>query len=350
MNGGKSAGGAALMMLAGCAAQPGALTIRPIATPVSLAAKPVPARIAEARGHLALGNVGLALEAFRIARRDDPQSTDALLGMAQCYERMGRGELSRRYYEEALAIAPKDPGILTALAVSLDDQGKTTEALSVRQEVAVAQLPVQMVAPVVASAPAPTAPMQTLEPVASSITVKLPPPRPADPQPHMDVKHKAVAAADPEPRPDVKPKAVAVADPEPRLERLSLGEVALVTTGRPRWRTQVVSRTYSSTTVRFVPLSPSPRQMRVRVLNAARHEGLAARTRVALRRDGWGNVAIGDARRVRDKSLVLFSAATAGVARRLAAELGFGIARDARPGPITLLLGRDAIDRTRARS
>ena len=135
----------------------------------------------------------------------------------------------------------------------------------------------------------------------------------------------------------------------PRLERLSLAEVALVTTTQPRWRTEVVRRTASSTTVRFVPLAELRRGSGVRLLNAARYQGLAARTRVALNRKGWNRVSIGDAAKVRERSLVLYSPATMAAAQKLAAEFGFGIARESRPGPLTVLLGRDAV-RAAARS
>ena len=46
-----------------------------------------------------------------------------------------RFDLSRRYYEAALAIAPGDPTLLTAFAASLDAQGRAAEAASVRQEI-----------------------------------------------------------------------------------------------------------------------------------------------------------------------------------------------------------------------
>ena len=39
---------------------------------------------------LALGNVGLALTSFRIAAREDPNSVDALAGIAASYDQMGR--------------------------------------------------------------------------------------------------------------------------------------------------------------------------------------------------------------------------------------------------------------------
>lgn len=304
-----------LLLLAGCAGNSGKLAIRTIASPVSQAAKPLPARIAEARGLLALGNVGLALESFRIAQRDDPASTDALSGIAACYDRMGRFDLSRRYYEEALAHAPKDSALLAAFAASLDLQGKSVEAASVRRELAGSND-----APALAS---------------NTVTVELPPARPVASEPR--VVREAGSEAE----------TLAIAGP--RLERLSLGEVALVTTPQPRWRTEVVEQRQASTTVRFVPLAPERRLVKVRVLNAARHQGLAARTRVALARKGWERVSIGDADRVRERSLVLYSAANAPAARKISAQLGLALARDPRPGTLTLLLGRDAVGRFLAR-
>ena len=44
----------------------------------------------------------LALEAYRKALREDPQSVGAMMGIATCYDRMGRFDLSRRHYEMAL--------------------------------------------------------------------------------------------------------------------------------------------------------------------------------------------------------------------------------------------------------
>ena len=58
----------------------------------------------------------------------------------------------------------------------------------------------------------------------------------------------------------------------------------------------------------------------------------------------------GDADRVRQRSLVLYSPATAVAARTLAAEFGFELAKDSRPGWLTVLLGKDAITRSRRRS
>ena len=136
----------------------------------------------------------------------------------------------------------------------------------------------------------------------------------------------------------------------PRLERLSLAEVALITDPRPRWRSQTAPQLAIGAPPRFVPLAELQHGYGVRLLNAARHEGLAARTRVALNQRGWKSVTIGDSARVRQHSLVLYSEANEQAARRLATHFGFWIAREARPGPLTVLLGRDWVKRSQARA
>ncbi len=109
--------------VAGCASE-GKLEIRAVGQQSSAAGQPVPVRIALAQGHLSLGNVGLALEEFRRALREQPDSVVALAGIAHCYEQMGRFDLTRRYYEQALAIAPGEPALSLALAASFERQGK----------------------------------------------------------------------------------------------------------------------------------------------------------------------------------------------------------------------------------
>lgn len=134
--GGKIVGTAAMLSVAACGAEQGKLQIRPTPTPLAAGHQTVPVRIAEARGQFALGNVALALEAFRIALREDPGSIDAMMGIAACYDRMARFDISRRHYETALAIAPRNRQLLAAFAGSLDLQGRSKEAASVRAEIA----------------------------------------------------------------------------------------------------------------------------------------------------------------------------------------------------------------------
>lgn len=129
----------------------------------------------------------------------------------------------------------------------------------------------------------------------------------------------------------------------PRLERMSPGVVALVTTGQPKWNSTVIGRTAQSTTVRFVPLRmAATRPDRILVLNAARRQGLAARTRGVLAQHGWRKLAIGDARRVRQTSLILYPANRRALALRLGAQFGIPIAKHASGREVVVLLGRDA--------
>jgi hypothetical protein len=187
----------------------------------------------------------------------------------------------------------------------------------------------------------PVAAPASLSAAVGSITVRRPDPAPA---PVVRLERPSPVPATPAVIREVP------ANAGPRLERLSLGEVALLTSPRTRWRTEGIREASISTPIRFVPLAQLKQNAGVRLLNAARHEGLAARTRLALTRQGWKNVAIGNSSRIREKSLILFSAETEEAARRLANRFGFWIAREARPGPLTILLGRDWADRDQARS
>ena len=491
MNGGsKFLASAAVLALAGCGGSQAKLEIRPIPAPLSATAKAIPVRIAEANGHLALGNVALALESYRKALREQPDSVEAMVGIANSYDRMARFDLSRRYYESALAIVPADAGVLNALARSLDSQGRSDEATAVRKEIAVRLAAAKPREPAIQPAARPVILAHAPAPVAGrSVTVALPAPRPAPaapakvsvvpPQPtpvrqmvavaapapkpvpiastsapvpaaRMSPGRQVFAAPDPAPKPiaveatlapviaakpspvrqpastmrpmvpagpslivalapkpvatpfvaPAKPSAPATAvalppapspaaapvgtpikiaepipaplptAPEPvaiarsapiepmprleaptRLERLSPGVVVLVTTGKPHWRSQVVGRTAQSTTIRYVPLRTAQvRTVQIRLLNAARHQGLAARTRSLLANRGWRQLAIGDATRVRRTSLILYPPNRRATAERLARQFGFPIAKRASGSEFVMLLGRDAtrISGTRA--
>ena len=368
--------GAAVLALAACAGNDGKLEIRASSTPLASGAKPVPLRIAEARGQLRLGNVGLALESFRKALRDDPASVDALSGTAICYDRMGRFDLSRRHYEAALAISPGDVQLLQQLAGSLDLQNRAEEAASVRGEIADRQLavaaesrgiaavasaavasqpasPSSSAPPVLAvpetelAAAAPPVRSEVPEQVASaraapvaeatkpilgpSTTIKLPAPRAAP----------AVSARTAQARKEFPP--AAPAKPMPRLVRLSRGEVALVTTGAAIWRTITTAQSVRSATLRFVPLRPSTESAHVRLLNAARVHRLAARNRAYLAGQGWHRVSIGDAKAVRARSIIFYPTGQRTVAQQLSARFGFDIAPAKGLREVTVFLGRDSI-------
>jgi tetratricopeptide (TPR) repeat protein len=294
---------AASLLATGCSTSPAKISIRPIgdqSEPRRLGND----QLAYGRAQLRLGNAGTALEAFRKAQRKQPNNAEALAGIADSYAAMGRQDVARHYYEAALAMAPDDPILLKAVASSDSETPQLSRAVP-RQESSSTSTATMV----------PAAKQETSTTVATaSVTMKLPP------------LTKAQA-----------PKFIT-----PHLERLSPGEVALVTTARPIWEAVVVSRTRLSTKIRWIPVRSAAAQPPIHLLNAARSQGLAARTRQALYDQGWRKLAIGDAPRVRTNSLVLYPVMHEAAARSIAARLGFHASSKASGDSIIVLLGRDA--------
>jgi len=336
----------------GCTTSASDIKIRPLADPGSkLGARN--GLLADASAQLAMGNVGLAIEGFRKALREQPDSIAALGGLAACYDEMGRYDLSRLNYEAALAIAPTDPVLLNSFAASLERQGKRMEALAVRAEAAQlasaadaldrtqaeAEAPA---APIRVAAVAPAAPIgvaAVAQPapapvvIGPSVTVTLPPPRPVEAPREVPI-----------PAPTLRQVAVDLGQfAGPRLERLSPGVVALITIEQPAVQPKVIARTATSTTVRWVPVSVAGVLGRpnIRLLNAARNQGLAARTRGYLLGRGWRKIEIGDAAQVRARSIVYYPASRRMTGRSLAAQFGFASAVQ-QGDVLVVLLGRDA--------
>src|SRR4249919_3104719 len=282
--------------------------VRSIKQPLAEGNQPANFRVAEGNAQFALGNIGLAIESYRKALREQPDSVPAMIGLASCYDRMGRTDLSRRNYEMALAVDPANTEIYSLFAQSLQAQGQRDEAARVKTELA-------------ARVVAPEAPRE----VPGSVPVLPPPP----------AQSVTVALAPPRSAPVAVERPVASL----RLERLSLREVALVTNPELKWEARAVTRTATSTTIQF---EHKP-QSQVTLLNAARVQGLAARTRAYLAIRGFASARIGDAPAVRRQSAILFTAADAPRAHRLAAQFGFELERRAgETGGLTILLGRDA--------
>ena len=333
----------AVLSCTACLGGGGKLEVRSVSGGLKAGNEPVPYRIAEARGQLAIGNVALALEGFRKAAREDPGSVDAQAGIAHCYDQMGRFDLSRRHYEQALALAPTDTTLLGRFAGSLDRQGLAADAASVRREMAAmaAVVPPPAVEQASAVQPVPSAP-DVAAPVGQSVTIALAPVREAEaPKAAPSAPPKAMPVA-PVGRsvtialPPIRPAPAATASAQPRLERVSLTEVALVTGSGPRWKRPAPA-------VALAARRPAPAQLAgLRVLNAARVEKLAARTRTFLGNFGWREIAIGDADAVRQRSLIVYPSHTRAAAARLSKRLGFAMAPRDDVRQLTILLGRDA--------
>lgn len=383
-NGAKLLGFSAMLVLSACDGEKGKLTIRSTGTPLSPEVKQLPSRVAEGRSQFALGNVALALQSFRKAVRDEPGNIDAIIGVASCYDRMGRYDLSRRHYEAALAIEPANQRALAALAASLDFQGKAKESAAVRDE-----LRQRLAGPRGTLSPAPSEQIAVrklatidLESVVKSMLladegqlVRKPVVAVAMPESLASTAAQQGGASDvrvksalnsvtkelspalaqsvtTEPSVLASPLARAIEfEPGPRLERTSAAEVKLVTrNAEPMRELQVVQRTAETSRIRFVPLRQAQARVPIRVLNAARVDRLAANTRSLMSRQGWKNVAIGNASTVHKRSVVYYPASARPVAQRLAAQLGFASALRAGSGDVTVLLGRDAAALVRKRA
>jgi tetratricopeptide (TPR) repeat protein len=355
---------------ASCATAPEQVKIRPIADPGSKMRSGNDV-LADAKGQFALGNTGLALEGFRRASREQPDNAEAFVGMAACYDIMGRYDLAQTNYQAALALQPRNPTLLNAFAASLERQGRADAAREVREEVAglnsaaaaLERTPAESDEPVVRAAQAivvPTVPLTKAVQVAPTtalvasapvVTVALPPAQPVamvamgPPQPVASLTpppHAVAPIAVPEARiAEMLARANATVDAGPRLERLSLGEVALVT-GVSAWRGQVVASSKQSVTVRWIPLNVASARPNIRLLNAARRQGLAARSREYLLGRGWRKIEIGDYKDIREESVVLYPAARPALGRSLAAQFGFRARAVDKGDVFVVLLGRDA--------
>ncbi|HEY0625775.1 MAG TPA: LytR C-terminal domain-containing protein [Allosphingosinicella sp.] len=256
--------------------------------------------LAQAKAQFRLGNIALALENFRKAARQSPESIDALNGIAASYDRMGRFDLSRRYYEEALALGPGDPKTRHNFAVSLRMQGLHDQALAFEQEERAFDGAEQSLAHAEAK---PT----FVSPKGQSVTVSLPP------APPLKLATAQV---------DDSRSASSVEAPE-----------------------MIVSDTKSAPpTVRRPATSPQKQRAHaasIRIMNAVGRRGQARRMQTYLAGKGWRNSAIGDADRQRSQSIILYPAGSSAAAQALARQLPFRTTVSASPlaSRVVLLLG-----------
>jgi len=82
--------------------------------------------------------------------------------------------------------------------------------------------------------------------------------------------------------------------------------------------------------------------VQVRLLNAARVNRLAARTRSWLVARGWYGLGVGNSDTVRAQSVILYPAGKRALAQTLSSQFGFAIQQRSSGSQITVLLGRDA--------
>ncbi len=250
--------GFATVMVSGCAMQQ---NVAPEYRLSSSAQQVVPgsSMLQRGRAQLDAGLDALAIEAFRVEIRVNPDGADAYNGLAVAYGRIGRDDLAQRYFETALA---KDPGNGKAQA----NLARLTGDAEPLAQFAEASLNVKTSEPVAVATAIPADPIgQLIENIelpvlASSIVISQPEQQPVPPIYALakqgvlstrfavaPARFATVAAPASQPLPD-KP-VVPPMPPAPslplanlpldyratgtRLVRVSLGEVHLVTRSAP---------------------------------------------------------------------------------------------------------------------
>lgn len=93
------------------------------------AGQDVDAALAEGRSLLAAGNAAQAISAFRLALGQDARSVAALNGIAIAYDRLGRIDLARQHFEQALALEPEAADIAYNLGWTLHRAGQSRAAI-----------------------------------------------------------------------------------------------------------------------------------------------------------------------------------------------------------------------------
>ena len=92
-----------------------------------------------AKALLAGGDVAGAMAGFRRVLAAQPQSVDAMNGLAITYDRMGRHDVARGWYEAALAVQPDAAAVLANLGYSLTLQDQDRAAIPFLQAAAATQ-------------------------------------------------------------------------------------------------------------------------------------------------------------------------------------------------------------------
>ncbi len=89
--------------------------------------------IDQGKALLARGQNADAISAFRAALRQEENSAEAHNGLAIAYDRIGRKDLARRYFELAVADKPQDQRYRTNLARFFEGEGQAELAMGLRQ-------------------------------------------------------------------------------------------------------------------------------------------------------------------------------------------------------------------------
>ena len=247
--------------------------------------------VAAANALVERGQYGLAIPAYRRVLRLDPTNSPAREGLAITYELLGRADLADRYYQEALALTPRNPRIYQNFAAFLRAQRRDADA---------AQL---------------TADMRMV-------------------LPGVELAVEVV------PAPALRVKPAPVAKPDVRLIRQSDHATLVVTIPRPP-AVPVVTRATIPTAAPVVSQGLRP----LRIVNAVGRYGVARQTAALLSKGGFGRVETGDAAFKLKRSRILVPNGRHELGERLSRSLPFAvrIEQSVRADRIQLLIGADAL-------
>ena len=274
---------------------------------------------------LADGNYGLAIEMYRrilIATPDDPAAVE---GLALCYDRLRRYDLSDGYFQKALALAPRNQDFYRAYAASLTTQGRGDDAALLDVDMR-AMLASASTTPAVATAPSP-------------------PVQPSAPRPTAPSVLAAAAAVPATPGP--------VVATGPRLEQLAPGVVRLILPPERRaGRAAILAPAPAPVSAPTRVASPNPTAATIApgalrntmVVNAAGRKGIAGRVQSYLAGRGWRPLDRGDSAMRITVSRILYPPSGEATARRLARAVPFPtkLYATAQANRIQLLVGGNA--------
>jgi len=116
------------------------LAVRPASTLMEEAVAPASAEdrlYVEAKAAIEGRDYAKALELLQVAKQNRPSDGRILNALGVVYDKLGRFDLSRRYYEQALAVQPNSPAVLANMQYSAKLQAYSVQ-LKDQQPVAVA--------------------------------------------------------------------------------------------------------------------------------------------------------------------------------------------------------------------
>ncbi|MFA5969243.1 MAG: LytR C-terminal domain-containing protein [Sphingomonas sp.] len=280
----------------------------------------------KARALLTQAQYGLAIDEFRKSLRDNPEQVGAVEGLALCYDLLGRYELSDRYYQQALALAPREERIYRNYVASLSRQGRQRDAANLVGDLRAMQALAADPLAVAANQPGRAVMVQD--------------DRLATPRQGQDGESPPNLSSPPIPE-------------GPHIVRDSLGEVRLITLAAanqsPRGSVAAaVGQPHRAgpALAQRLPMVPAQRVvLATRVVNAVGARGLATHFRNVLAQGGWQGLERGDARFRLIRSRVLFPPERREEAMRIVAALPaqFRAVPSSEVNRIVILVGRDAV-------